>query len=1095
MLMRYTRLERRRLAQNLGISPDQKLILSLPRLRNTTRKLACARLSMGRVMAKEYFDLLVIIPLEEELLAFGEVFEHDEDRSTDTQYRWTYKTGREDLRMLVVQQEDMGRQSAGKATYELLQEYDVGLVVCLGIAGSLAKDARLGDVCYTGHVIDVYDNAKTTDAGEGSDAGVEIAFSPSSYETRRDITTALNFARTQPTLRAAHQQWVEERGKLAEEIVPDPVPGRAPGKTELVREPRSKDGTIVCGMVSNAKNYNNRLRALDRKVLAIETESGSVFSHSRDRGVQALTIRGISDYAKDKVELEEASDNRVRELAAGNAATFLRMQFLNDRFVSLIKNFEAQSTLNLPATTDAEPTPTCTLGELLERLDLQITDKLRELSPEFRLQEKGYRLPIPRVREAQDASQALEFSLNDPVEVREAVAAHSVVLMSLPTTYPDKSLAWVIADDLLTAELDGKQVLPIVIDGRELGPPNNGIWSQSKEVKQAEVDSLDGVQPVFIIDNPPAASRTKTRFIKQQMNALPEARFIFVDRNGANALREGEFIISSGAKEFSTCDVSFVEIAHFVQKNFDMSGNQAEVIAYRLRQTFRDFNLSTHPTFFAGIPRETLSALLQANRRSELIQLAVDGFLTFVVASDKSDVSLSRTTRARFLRKLAVEIKVNKRSYTQDELIRFTSEFAVEKDYAIDPIQFVQSFVEKGLLHFDENIVRITLPFIESYLLAYELSRNEDLAKLYFDINNPSSIDLLTFDLYCEIGASPALVHQIMNALEQNAEDIDTKKPHILLGSEVNPRLLSRLGKASLMQNRIANAVTAVKEQKSDARDKQKLLDAADRVRDETSRRSDEVGEKDPALQKMIDEVDRLGSVWLVGTTLLGAGAEHIDATEKRRLASLLIAIAGQLVEEWTKLHLSIDYAKMKADMLNGEAKTALMNIGFSEQETEQLIDFLVDAFEMKALADPLRRVLYHLCETARHKVLAVSVASVKPDALFDRIVHGTWWTDIDASGGRTALKATIKDLPAAPMLRNSLVTHFLARAYWSHPNPDDRLTLLDCADEVVKPLDRTLDKGKLKRLFTAPAAPEDDIDRPVEGLPGDTKRSNLTNR
>jgi hypothetical protein len=164
-------------------------------------------------------------------------------------------------------------------------------------------------------------------------------------------------------------------------------------------------------------------------------------------------------------------------------------------------------------------------------------------------------------------------------------------------------------------------------------------------------------------------------------------------------------------------NISFVEIAHFIQKNFSMSGTEAEVIALRLRNTFDEFSLSAHPTYFAGIPRETLSALLQANRRAELIQLAVDGFLTFIVADDSSDVNLSRTTRSRFLRKLAVSLNLEKRSYAQSELIEFTKAFSGYHDFDIDPLEFIQGFINKGILHFENDSVRFSLPFIASYLL------------------------------------------------------------------------------------------------------------------------------------------------------------------------------------------------------------------------------------------------------------------------------------------------------------------------------------------------------------------------------------------
>src|SRR5689334_7861321 len=102
---------------------------------------------------------------------------------------------------------------------------------------------------------------------------------------------------------------------------------------------------------------------------------------------------------------------------------------------------------------------------------------------------------------------------------------------------------------------------------------------------------------------------------------------------------ESEFVTQLAADVFEICDISFLEISYFIQKNFSMTGTEAQVIALRLRDIFNEFSLAAHPTYFAGIPRETLSALLQANRRAELIQLAVDGFLTIVVAEDLSDVN------------------------------------------------------------------------------------------------------------------------------------------------------------------------------------------------------------------------------------------------------------------------------------------------------------------------------------------------------------------------------------------------------------------------------------------------------------------------
>jgi nucleoside phosphorylase len=91
-------------------------------------------------MTKQYFDIAVVIPLEEELQSFLKVFPTKSDLCTQTEFRFAVESGNSDLNILVVQQEEMGKGYASRATARTLAEFDIGLVVCLGIAGSLSSD-------------------------------------------------------------------------------------------------------------------------------------------------------------------------------------------------------------------------------------------------------------------------------------------------------------------------------------------------------------------------------------------------------------------------------------------------------------------------------------------------------------------------------------------------------------------------------------------------------------------------------------------------------------------------------------------------------------------------------------------------------------------------------------------------------------------------------------------------------------------------------------------------------------------------------------------------------------------------------------------
>jgi hypothetical protein len=334
--------------------------------------------------------------------------------------------------------------------------------------------------------------------------------------------------------------------------------------------------------------------------------------------------------------------------------------------------------------------------------------------------------------------------------------------------------------------------------------------------------------------------------------------------------------------------VSFLEISHFVQKNFGMTGSEAEVVALRLGETFRHFDLSAHPSYFAGIPREILAALLQANRRAELIQLAVDGFLTFVVAGDTADITLSRTTRSRFLRRLAVEINVEKRVFSQEEIVAFTKRFSEEFDFGIDPLAFVYSFVDAGILYFRHGTLEFALPFIESYVLASEHS-NEALAGRYFALDQ--DFDLTTFDLYAEIGASDAVVCRVIEDLEKSVQDygFQVGEKHILL-TDVRPALMRQPAQFENIQNRLRSAAEDIEYGRGDTAKKQQLLDIADRVSEEVADRANQNDTEEKTAES--ERVGRVVLNWLVATMLLGAGAEHLLAELKQMLATLLIQVS-----------------------------------------------------------------------------------------------------------------------------------------------------------------------------------------------------------
>ncbi len=1028
------------------------------------------------VKAREYFDLAVIIPLEDEIIPFMGVFPSIEDRSTATIFCHIVDSGDPGIKIIVMQQQKMGRTAAANAAACILNQYDVGLMVCLGIAGSLSDDMQLADICYTGDVIDVLDNTKVVDVDPTKDAGdSDTEFSPTHYETPLEFTAALSFMRTQPTLRPAYIAWQEERRKVALDLVQAEVPG--PGGAKIrIGAPKSLPGCIACGAVSKSKAYNDKLRSLERSMLAIETESGGVFAQAKFHRVPAIAIRGISDFAdKDKKKLEQVSKGGVRELAASNAASFLRLQISNPTFLKALmaRRHGQQTELSLP---NGQSVIDCLTAALIE-IDKQIDEALRKLSPEYKLQPKGYRLPIPRIRPEHSDDGLADSNANEPTGIKDALAKHDRVLIDVPRTYPDQSLSWITAHDLLTAEFDGAQAVPVVIDAESLRGKSSK-FSSATDVDLAALKNRAGAKIVFIVENIPFSSRHRLEAVFAQADEYPNAKFVFFARGETDLVAETEFATKLGAQCFEICAIPFAEISYFIQKNFEMTGSEAEVIALRLRDTFTRFDLDAHPTYFAGIPKETLSALLQANRRSELIQLAVDGFLTFIVAGDKADVALSRKTRERFLRNLVVDMHVEKRSFDQATLIQRVQDFAIKHDFDINPIAFVQGFIDQGIMHFESEKVHISLPFIESYILASELAANPDYARAYFDLDS-QYFDLSTFDLYAEIGASAAFVDCVFEHLERSTEALELKvdDDHILLGESISPPNIRRPQRAEKLRARLKSAADAVRNGVDAVKEKQELIDLSERVREASGKNRkkirghtrDEEERPEDGLKALTD----MSRHWVIATVLLGSGAEHLDADVKRRLSGRVVTGASRLIDEWSRAQSEIDFDEIKRDLTTDES---LSNLPGPDDlnEKRRFIEGLLDLLEYSAMADPMRRVMNFMCEQARQRVLATSVASSIPDGPMEKIIHGTWLADIDVGRGKGPLKEAIRKLPRATFLRITLASHYLSRVYWNHWKKDDRLVLLDVADEVIKPIEVSINKAELKRLVEKVTTPKD---------------------
>jgi nucleoside phosphorylase len=1022
---------------------------------------------------KPHFDLAVVLPLAEEFETALTHFKFIKDLSTATRVRFEVSVEGSDARLLLVKQNHMGRTDASNATMDILEEFEVGLLVCLGIAGGLSSDVCIGDVCRTGAIIDLLDNAKVTDVASpkkkspgsrsSQSSGQKISFSPTHYDTPTEIGVALDLDKLVPERKEIYATWAAERAAAGKVLIPGEFTGKD-AKRERIEAPTVRSGMIACAAVSDSVEYNDAIKKLDRKILAIETESGGIFTVANRYSVPVLTIRGISDYAGsgvDKNRFEAETDNKARLIAVSNATSYLYQQIQNPRFDLYLKQRRSRSPSSIhgvaKGTVDV-------LGDLLVSQSEFFNSKLKELAPGFSLQ--GYRIPIPRIciRDPKLADTGVPFP-ERALEMRDALRRGRVLIIEVPPQYPDRSLAWIIARDLLSLQLSQKQALPNVIEARDLHIPNRGIDAAAHPLVLSFKNDPQ-VQIIFVVNEFDFSSRTQTQFLLEQVNNLPNAKFVVVTKNRSNIVSENQFARKTGPVIAYLDDVSFAETSHFLQKNFEMTGPEAEVVAVRLRETFSKYKLTAHPSYFAGIPATTLSALLRANKRAELIELAVAGYLSFVVAQDDEPLTLSRKTREAFLTLLAFELKVNKRSFTEAELVKLTSEYAREFDYKISAVRFYQAFVDNGILFVDGDKVRFTLPFMEAYLLARKLHLEPKEALKYFQYG-VGDFDISTFMLYSEIGIADELVADLSTRLDLAISSLNeiVKSPSVLISNQIQPAMLAKSDRVRGMQTRLQRAISDVTNDNDATHDKQRLLDAADKIRKEASSQS-RAEEDRPERQSV--ESNAL-EVWSVSVMLLGAGVERLQAGVKRSLIEKILRLSAIILDDWTRVVGGADFDKIRKDIV--ENKKLINDLAKSQEpddlaEAERMAEGLVDLLEFSLQSHPFRVIVQTLCEEARDAVLAESIKNTEVEGVLEELLRCIWLSDLDASAGVKKLNAAVKALPNANFLRINLASHLNTRVYWNHWDKESRLKLLNSAQECLKSSGLQYDKAGLKRLI-----------------------------
>lgn len=272
-------------------------------------------------------EIGIVVALEEE---FREVFSHIGSRAKPVfneeinQYYYLFESGggAKPYRSVITFIGGMGTSKAALVGDRLIQQFKPGTIMNIGIAASMDRYVRVGDIVIAAQVDEYLHSAKAI--ADSNSITFQFQLSGDPYKSSPDYVSHarnLEFAYVEAT-----QNWHSGCLKQLAELM---AVGKRDEllKKDLIRaKPQIHVGNIASGQIVGATEIFIRWlkENRDRKYLALEMEAAGVMSAAHTRSTPNLVIRGISDYGDDrKEELDQIDEGVLRRYAMNNVITLL----------------------------------------------------------------------------------------------------------------------------------------------------------------------------------------------------------------------------------------------------------------------------------------------------------------------------------------------------------------------------------------------------------------------------------------------------------------------------------------------------------------------------------------------------------------------------------------------------------------------------------------------------------------------------------------------------------------------------------------------------------------------------------------------------
>jgi nucleoside phosphorylase len=988
-------------------------------------------------------DAIIYTPLEEEFEMLRSKFLPTADINGEN-FTGYMGLGRNQEKVAVVVGFDWGNDHAYAVMRELLTIYKPKIAICIGIGGGISKDTKLGDVFYSSHVLDLTQRMKFEKDKKGIN---RTKYDPEPYESSARLKKALDRSRLSSAGKSSYRNWIRSCELVNDGFLVGHNTTPLGHPSTYFKTPTARAGKVAStNAVLADENAVEDVRACGRKMACVDTEGAGFAKACMEQSLREhIVIRGISDMANEAKKIaEENFKNVFRKMAASNAALFLyeNLDLMIGEKISTILSSSSSGTSQTSAAQTA-----------IEKNERLIREELSRRSVVFKMIEQEFRMPVPRIRKEDAGNDSTgEKKLPPEQEIEEAVSQNNRILIRIPKHYPDTALPWLFAHLLTEPNNGGRYPIPVCLRWSEYGPPRNNLDAHLDEKGLLFAKNNSSYKIIFIVIDALTGLKTKPQFLSSDFDGYNNASIIlFQDRNDTSVI-DDEMSRIFQPETFLVEGISFSSITNYVRANFGMSMDESEVLATRLVSTFNTYRLKVHPTYLASIQKDTVLSFIEANQRGELIELAVAGLLSLLVADDQSKVVLRRGTRERFLSRLAVNIYSEKQRYNEDDTINYVSSYAAEMGFDIDPRQFIKSFVDNGILTYEGGYIEISVPVIRSYMLAKGLAAQGAKGLAYFNFEY-DSFDVSTFDLYCEFNNDNKIYEEMGQLLDQSIAFFDekiSKHTSVIVDGQFRSELLSKSLNMSKVSNDISEKAAELVEATNLVSEKQAKLDVQFQISQSQAAKSVDLSD----LNKFSNEHAAMLRYY-AATIMIGSAAEKMSDTIKLSIIAKILKLGGlmstDLLTLYSKFDIDATIAEVTAQIDQDNAIT--FETEEARKDFDKFVRLNVELWQFNLAAHPLMVFLALLCEAGRTNVLLSPISRTSSSNKIEEFLRSAWAFDLDPVGQRKLPKELSKKLGKSTFLRTIFGVTMVNRSYWFHHGRQRREALANGIDEIFKPL------------------------------------------